>query len=136
MRSIESMWRNQTGTGRARLLGLSGAVLVSANLATWALLLSFSAFGSQPTSDALKEAAIANALCALLALVCILLPWPLVSTAVLCIAFTVSFVMEFGWYMLLTPALPAVGIGDVLYFVAAIMMAVVVFVGPSHQQAD
>lgn len=122
----------RTKVGLARLAGSAGAVLVLSGLALWMLFMlvlfpSGERFGGP---DLLDEAATANAVCALLALLSILFlsGRPLLSAVVLTIAFVGSFIAGFGWYFILTPSpLVLVGGGDLLYLVAAGLMVAATF---------
>lgn len=80
--------------------------------------------------DLLDEAAIANALCALLVLLSVLFlsGRPLLSAVVFTVTFVGSFVAGFGWYfVLLPPPLVFVGDGELLYVVAAGLMVAATF---------
>ena len=133
MRSIEPVWRTQTRIGRARLVGLAGVLSTFVGIGLWAIfllmLLLLDTLGRplpHPSDwGKLPEALTTDALLALLALVGVLLSrWPLLSALVLLVASVGSIVWGFGWYMLLagpSPLLP-VGLGGILYLVAAIMM--------------
>ncbi len=80
--------------------------------------------------DLLGEAATANVVCALLALLTVLFlsGCPLLSATTLFFAFVGSFVAGFGWYfVLLPPPLALVGGGAPLYLVATGLMVAATF---------
>lgn len=119
-----AIWRNQTRLSWARLLGLVGTLLVLTGIGLWLLLLStLFTPEEQVVPGRMERSLIINFIFSLVALVGVLMPWPLLSAFVLLIAFVGSFVVGYGWYFLLTPALAPVGVGGFLYLVAAIMTA-------------
>ncbi len=129
----------RTRGGLARLVGSAGAVLVLSGLALWMLfMLVFFPNGERfGGPDLLDEAATANAVCALLALLSVLFlsGRPLLSAVVLAIAFVVSFIVGFGWYFILTPSpLALVGGGNLLYLVAAGLMVATSFEERSRRE--
>jgi len=113
----------------ARLAGFAGATLTTAGLAAWAAWM-FSYF-ENPTANVglLPVIFVVQNLIALLVLLSIFLR-PLFSSLVLAIAFVGSFLGSFGWYLLLlldnTP-LGLVGVGNLLYLVALVLMAAPAF---------
>ena len=131
MRSIEAVWRTQTRIGRARLVGVAGALSTFASAGFYALVwlmeLVLSAFFPAQIDNSwgkLPEALAIDVLLALLALLGVLLyRWPPISALVLLVASAGSIVWGLGWYFLLTPSpLFLAGLGGVLYLVAAAMM--------------
>ncbi len=135
MRYLESTWLARTDFGKARLVGLAGAVLVLAALALWALFLVV-LFPVDPSiPDTMQRAIAVQVLFALMALVGVVVPWRIPSAIIFSVAFFGSFVWGLGWYFVLTPALAPVGLGDFLYLFAAAMMGSAVWAArrPAHE---
>lgn len=90
--------------------------------ALWALFLVV-LFPVDPSiPDKLQGAIVLHALFALVALLGTVLPWRIPSALILFVAFFGAFVWGAGWYFVLLPAFFLVGLGDILYLVAAILM--------------
>jgi hypothetical protein len=137
-RRLGSMWRDQTGIGMSRLLALGGVSLVLISVVlSWLLMVLVPDYQALP--QRLTEAFIASGVCAALASMAAVVPWRWLSVAILVVAFVGSFVMQFGWYLLLFlssfPPFALIGLGELLYAAAALGMAGA-YRGPSSHAGD
>ncbi len=124
MTALRSALDTRTTLGFARLAGLTGAALTLTGLALTLLL-----WALVPTGDTvparLERALTLDVLLVPLALLGVILSlrWPLLAAPVLLAASVGAFVFGFGWYLILLPSpLAIIGVGGLLYGVAAVAM--------------
>ncbi len=126
MAALRSALDTRTTLGFARLAGIGGSLLALAGLALtllfWVLV---STDDAVPTR--METALTMHALLAPVSLLGVLLSSRslFLATLVLLAAFVGSFVLGFGWYLVLLPSpLALIGVGGLLYGVSAVMMIV------------
>ena len=85
--------------------------------------------------EKLQWAVTSDVVFALVALLGVAVPWRIASALILLVAFFGSFVWGLGWYFVFLPAFFPVGLGDVLYLVAAIMIVLAALRGSPRRAA-
>ena len=137
MTALRSALDARTTPGFVRLAGLAGAALTLVGLALTLLLWMLVPFGGTVPAR-LERALTLDVLLVPLALLGVILSlrWPLLAAPVLLSASVGALVFGFGWYLILLPSpLAIIGVGGLLYGVAAVLMVVADIMRSPHDSA-